>query len=75
MGHMYAFGAELARHALRQRPQRVFSACECGKTGASAQARRGTGEQDRALAALTHRAGGFPAHQKPRQAHISHTLR
>ena len=74
MGHMDAARPELARHALRQRAQRVLGAGKRREIGRAAQRRRGAGEQNRALAAVArarnHALGGLAAVQE--SAHAGH---
>ena len=63
-----ALRPELARHALRQRAQRVLGAGEGGEAGAAAHAGGGAGEQDGAAAARHHGLGDLAAHQEAGEA-------
>ena len=73
MRDMDARGPELARHALRQRPQAMLGAGEGGEAGAAAHARRGAGEEDGAALARDHDLGDLAAHQEPGEAaHLPH---
>ncbi|SPA07906.1 hypothetical protein CBM2625_B110181 [Cupriavidus taiwanensis] len=59
---------QFARHALRQRPQRVLGAGKRGHVLAPAQAGGGAGKEDRAPLARQHRARGLAAHQEAAEA-------
>ena len=61
---MDAFGAKLARHALGERAQRMFTAGEGGIAVSAAKARRGAGEQDGATFARKHPFCGLAAHEE-----------
>ena len=73
--HVDVLRPEFARHALRQRAQRMLGAGEGGEVGRAAQRRRGAGEEDRAAPALTIRlATSRPLRKPPKQA-ISQILK
>ena len=65
--HVDALGAELARHALGQRAQRMLGAGKCAKARSPAQAGRGAGENNRSSPPCEHGLGHFTAEQKARQ--------
>ena len=60
------FGAQFARHGLRDGAKAEFCGGERRKAGAAANARGRAGEQDSPRAALQHVSGSLAAHQKPR---------
>src|SRR5690348_15659113 len=65
MRDMDVLGLQLARHALREAAQAELAHCEGRRLRIALDARRGTREQDRAVAALQHLARRGLAHQEP----------